>query len=566
MGNCGSAPKVEGDARPPPPKPAAPPPPPANPKPPPEPPAAAASSNEAMAAVPSSSGITERSPSLPRKSKSMEIVENIPAVIPYMTPAVLAVDDKKDEEEPDGGWKVKRRVSRRLSLEVKRKPGSDMGSPSWNATPNEEAGWNAEADLLNAPGPVEVKVYQPAAAADSSSAPGEQAASTDTDPAATIAPVRRNVQKRPDEDLWAGMVGKSNLGGAQSNVATAVHSSGKPPTGQPAPKEGEGEGDMPGPWRVKRRGRRLSLEVEKAPDLALLAAIRRTSSAPLAGSAARQAVEQDNQRREAEAANPGAVGNPIPQFLPLTRQAPTLPLAPGRGGRGTGSPSSEPITVIDFASTSPKVAVAKGDGADMIAKAAEAAAANDAAADVASMAFVAKRRKSRRLSLEIEKHPNEEVLAAVRRSHSAPITAANAASAMGADEWAKVVAGEGGAIGASPGGAQPAGRNWGAGGAQVIDFTYGGTARNGVMPSASQPAEEEQDGANGVADMDDFSSWGTAAVLPARPFRRVASGVGAADGSNVAAATEALPSVTRISRRVASDASNEGEQQAGADK
>ena len=96
----------------------------------------------------------------PRKSRSMEVnTETAQSEI-----AQAAADDEDDDDANQAEWKVKRRVSRRLSLDVQRKPGTN-GSPAWAMEPTaaEQMNWDdaADSDIMGISVPVQVTTYKP---------------------------------------------------------------------------------------------------------------------------------------------------------------------------------------------------------------------------------------------------------------------------------------------------------------------------------------------------------------------------------------------------------------------
>ena len=99
-----------------------------------------------------------------RKDQSME-VNNVAA-----QSEIAQASDEDDDEGNNGEWKVKRRVSRRLSLDFQKQPGTGGSSPAWAAEPTaaEQTIWNdaADSDAIGISVPVQVTTYKPHTGAD----------------------------------------------------------------------------------------------------------------------------------------------------------------------------------------------------------------------------------------------------------------------------------------------------------------------------------------------------------------------------------------------------------------
>ena len=97
----------------------------------------------------------------PRKSRSMEVNNEVA----QSEIAQAAADGEDDDDANNTEWKVKRRVSRRLSLDVQRKPGSANNSPAWAMEPTaaEQMNWDdaADSDIMGISVPVQVTTYKP---------------------------------------------------------------------------------------------------------------------------------------------------------------------------------------------------------------------------------------------------------------------------------------------------------------------------------------------------------------------------------------------------------------------
>ena len=324
--------------------------------------------------------VAAASPTVSNLNKSLDNPDSLKSRQAAITQAATpASDDNDDDDDTEavGGWKVKRRVSRRLSLDVQKQPGSAQ-TPAWQTEPSEaeKAAWDdaADADIVGNNSHATVTTYAP-----------------------------------PSESIVAGPggVGMSRLGG----------------TGYGPVADGDADEVDIGSWKPKKRGgRRLSLEVDKTPDLMLLAALQRSSSAPLGGDYARQA-----NRQEAETVRAGVPLVVVQQMAPRLDVAKSPSNRSQAGESAITTPGAHSAKVYDFANS-------PGTGSDLSTN-----VDND---DDESTPV--KRRKGRRLSLEVQAPPSGDIVAAVRRTHSTPITAAAAHSAMGAAAWAEVVSGSGG--------------------------------------------------------------------------------------------------------------------------
>lgn len=392
MGNCSSAPAVKDDApvsRPPP----------SN--------VTTETSSPIVEVAASKENLPDRARTHGKKSASLELPKTSEQEFSQEAAEAIAKSSPA-EDESVVEFKVRRRVSRRLSLEVKKNPGSKTGSPSPAhmiiPTEAEKAAWDAQADSDM----VESKPNILSISKQSSSQEGGSLA-----------------------DLLKGSGGGEVKSGTTNPVTNAKAATRVDPAPTVKPEGEEEGGEVPGTWRVQRRGRRLSLEVKKAPDLALLAAVRRSSSVPLRGQYARNPPGQEIIMKSFDASN-----DPTAETTRIT----------------SVSTVSQSGTVIDFASEGKAVENGAGEEANE-EESSSVKAADDllkAAKEGSPDPFRARRRRSRRLSLEIEKKPDDAVLAAVRRTHSAPITAAAARAAMGEEAWAQVAAGKGDSQGKSP--------------------------------------------------------------------------------------------------------------------